>query len=73
MAKITFDQHWWPTTVDAGDGKFHPAIESVAVGIQYWANIRDTEEKAYERAALALKDALDAAEAVARGWNLTKL
>lgn len=30
MAKITFDQHWWPTTVDAGDGKFHPAIESVA-------------------------------------------
>ena len=73
MAKITFDQHWWPTTVDAGDGKFHPAIESAAVGIQYWPNIRDTEEKAYERAALALKDALDAAEAVARGWNLIKL
>ena len=72
MAKITFDQHWWPTTVDAGDGKFHPAIESVAVGIQYWPNIRDTEEKAYDRAALALKDALDAAEAVASGWNLTK-
>lgn len=73
MAKISFDQHWWPTTVDAGDGKFHPAIESAAVGIQYWPNIRDTEEKAYERAALALKDALNAAEAVAREWNLIKL
>ena len=72
MAKIKFDQHWWPTTVDAGDGKFHPAIESAAGGIRYCPNISDTKEKAYACAALLLKDALDAAEAIARKWSLTR-
>ena len=74
MADISFDVHWWPTTVTAADGEsFHPAIQS-GTRILYWANVREaTEAKAYERAGLALKDAFDAAEAVARSWNLTSM
>ena len=74
MTNITFNVYWWPSTVTAADGEsFHPALRS-RKRILYWANVReDTEAKAYERARLALKDAFDAAEAVARSWNLTSM
>ena len=73
MAK-QFDLPFWPTTVDAADGKYHPAIqEANGRAIYYWPNITcATEEKAAERAALACKDAYDALNAVAGQWHIFK-
>jgi hypothetical protein len=66
----------YPTTVTALDGKFHPAISrgSLVTPIFYWDNITcATEEEAYERASLALKDAYEAANAISRQWHMLKL
>lgn len=53
-----------------GSGPFHPAIQT-GKEILYWPNRTfETEELAYEAAALALNDAYDAANGVARMWNI---
>lgn len=64
----------WATSVTANDGRgYHPAIQSTR-SIHYWENIICvTEQEAYERACMALADALSRANELAREWNVVKL
>lgn len=56
-----------------GTGPFHPAIQSDS-GVWYWPNItKATEQEAYEHAALALKEAYNAANAISQCWNVYKV
>ena len=53
-----------------GQGPFHPAIQAYKT-VHYWPNVTfHTEDEAYAFAAKALKDAYDAAAAVAQEWNI---
>lgn len=63
---------FWATTFMADNGGFHPAVQGWG-WVKYWPNVRfATEEEAYEWACLAVKDVLDAANAVTKGWNVVK-
>lgn len=54
-----------------GKGPFYPAIGHPNGFVYYWPNRTfKTQEQACEAAALALKDAYDAANAVAAQWNI---
>ncbi len=54
-----------------GLGPFHPALRTAGTMVMYWPNITfDNEDQAFDYAALALKRAWDAANAVAREWNI---
>jgi hypothetical protein len=49
---------------------FKPALRT-GNSVMYWPNVSfDTEDQAFDFAAKALKDAYDAANAVAREWNI---
>lgn len=64
--RIEFATH----ATSIGSGPFKPAIQT-GNDIMYWPNISfDNEDQAYEFAAKALKDAYDAANAVAQEWNI---
>ncbi len=53
-----------------GLGPYHPAIRC-GTDCKYWPNVTFlTEDQAFDFAAKALKDAYDAAAAVAREWNI---
>jgi hypothetical protein len=55
-----------------GTGPFHPAIRD-GRDVWYWPNRTFMlEDDAYEAASLAIKDAWDAAQAVAKEWNVIK-
>ena len=75
--EIDFNSATYATSVTAACGtKYHPAIQrGGALGvIHYWDNITcATEQEAYDRASLALADALDAANQIVRQWHLLKL
>lgn len=70
MAKPLAQLEMFATWVTTADGKFHPAIE--VQGKTYaWYNIKKaTWQEAYEHAGLAIKDAMDAAQAVVNSWNI---
>lgn len=71
MSKLTLDLAAYATT--HGQGPFYPAIRR-GTSVFYWPNITcKKEDEAYERASLALKDAYDAANAVASQWNVYKV
>lgn len=62
----------YATSVNAPEGKFHPAIRS-GTKVWFWTNITcGTEQEAYERASLALADAFAAANSISREWNMVQ-
>lgn len=70
MSTNTVRIEFQTTATSIGTGPFKPAIRT-GVDVMYWPNISfDDEDKAYNFAAKALKDAYDAANAVAQEWNI---